>query len=46
MTFIPANLDQKPARQFDPRDVREAGAMADGHSVGGPGSGEVQPEEK
>lgn len=41
-----ANLDQKPARQFDTRDVREASTTADGHSVGGPGSGEVQPEEK
>lgn len=41
-----ANLDQKPARQFHPGDVGEAGALADGDGVGGPGSGEVQPGEK
>lgn len=41
-----ANLDQKPARHFNPGDVREAGALADGDGVGGPGRGEVQPGEK
>lgn len=38
------DLDEKPARQLDPCDISEADAPADGRGIGGPGSGEVQPE--
>lgn len=38
------NLDEKPARQLHARDAGDAGAVTDGHSVGGPRSREVQPE--
>lgn len=36
--------DEKPARQLNSGDISETGTLADGHSVSGPGSGEVQPE--
>lgn len=39
-----SDLDEKPARHLNSGDVSEAGAAADGHGVGGPGCGEVQPE--
>lgn len=38
-----SHLDEKPARQLNSCDVSETGTLADGHSVGGPGGGEVQP---
>lgn len=40
------DLDEKPARHLHSGDVSEASAAADGHGVGGPGGGEVQPESR
>ena len=36
-------LDEESARRLHPCDSAQAGALADGHSVGGPRRREVQP---